>query len=107
LRYCPRLEALSFWYCSDLGFKELLDVVKSRNTEELVQTNHCSRKIKPLRRPRRSEGASSRVGILLEDVVPTVSRISFVRVKACTSMVEDNVLSLAEYGVDDVLYDYD
>jgi F-box-like len=107
MRYCPRLEALSFWYCSDLAFKELLDVVKTRNTEELVQTNHCSRKIKPLRRPRRSEGASNRVGISLEDVVPTVSRISFVRVKACTSMVEDNVLSLAEYGVDDVLYDYD
>jgi hypothetical protein len=72
-----------------------------------VQTNHCSRKIKPLRRPRRSEGATNRVGMSLGDVVPAVSRISFVRVKACTAMVQDDVLSLAQYGVDDVLYDYD
>jgi hypothetical protein len=88
---CPRLETLSFWSCADLELAGLLDVVKARNAvHDTKNTEISARKIKRLR----GRGPPA------EDT----AHVTFIRLKRCPLITEDDALSLMNHGVNDVLW---
>jgi hypothetical protein len=111
MRFCPRLESLSFGGCWDLEFTGLLNVVMARNVrgpDDVADQNTRARKIKPLRRQQCDNNVftnSSTEQFVFRIVNPLeAARIRFVRVKGCSRVSENEAMSLMSHWVDDVLW---
>ena len=99
-RLCPRLEVLSFSGCADLEFGELLAVVKTRNVEG--RGEKAKRKVKPLRGSSQVDAKGKSQGN--SQNLSSFALISFVRIKGCSLITEEDAMMLMDFKVQDVLW---
>jgi hypothetical protein len=127
VKFCPRLEALSFRTCDDVKFSTLQNVVRSRNlfsdgedgregagraAESGDGAEAAGRKIKPLRRPRQQAhmGASTKVDVTPSSIMLSVdetskpSPVTYVQIVDCAEITEEQASSLAGLGVQQVAW---